>query len=273
MMSNTVSVGADPMEIDWNDVDGWILKNHPSIVGTMPVLAERAAAWEQTLRTVFPLDLPPTLAVYIASHHELWPDTPPTRVGMAYTGLTVDLQMRPALESRGTWRGRGFPVIFPSWYLAAKAIPAEELDSILLHEFAHHCEVVSRKLSAPDEPAIKTPQNTAASVAEARCQYDAEQRVLPCDGHGARFTRAAMHVWHRAAAAGFGGKLQDVHVAGPRFGMSSAETYAASLADEVRSRSRESIGSILDDHAPAEFQELWESDWRRICKGDFPREQ
>ncbi len=215
--------------------------------------------WEQILREVFPLDLPPTRPVYIVDAVDAGPwIAAEVAHGWAATGPALDIRLRPRLEMLGEWRGRGFAVAIPDLAAFSCRFSAAEQLGIIGHEFAHQLDAGDHWADSEGTGELLNairPEVVATVMVEM-----ATRPRPPWIGHEARFTRAGLHVHHRLQAAGHRVSLESMHIAGPTFGLSATEAYRAALGDEPHDRADEPIGSIIGDPAPPTFSALWEAD-------------
>lgn len=122
-----------------------------------------------------------------------------------------------------------------------------ELVDVALHELAHDLESL-QKPAATDQPA-NLGGLAVLSVASLPASFATNDSNPAGDIHGDRFARAAVHVAHRARAAGWQTSATALHAFSPRL--------VQSLGDEPREREAEPITAILDSVAPPAFLKIW----------------
>jgi len=170
---------------------------------------------------------------------------------IAYTARFLDQSLRPFLEERGEWTGRGFATIVnldqipPGWW---------RLAGVCLHEFAHWLD-----LPVPfDAPELATVGRTMMAtwshlpVAE-RSYFDATAPRWHL--HGDRFVRACCHLAHRARRIDDSISPRHLRFSSP-YVCFPEECWLSVLADELDYGG--SIRELLDTEPPSEFRELWE---------------
>jgi hypothetical protein len=197
------------------------------------------------------------LPVYVLDAGEA-PDMFQPRGCWGYTAPWLSDAFRPFLESRQQWTGPGFATIidiaklpFPEAWKGYRAV------EIALHELAHFLESMAvRKFMGIDELPIATAQ-IVQSCAET---LDKPPAAEPWSMHGAIFIRAALHLAHRARAAGFSISGSNMYIAGDCYGLSELRHYVSALADELDERFDERITQILPTTEPPEFARLFEAD-------------
>ncbi len=257
----------------------------------MPVIAGREWQYEieARLRELLPIDFPESLPIYLAGRRELsarfeHPDGACT----AYTGLAVDLRLRPWLECLGLWKGRGFAAVFfetefPPW-APSRSYLLRFLPNIALHEAAHYLEDARSPAASFDFGALSPAAQDSiqdwlledSAPIDKNGQHpsgDPLRATLPrpFHWHESQFTRAAVHLVARTASGGFhttgdSAKFMSLRVAGERYGMSGFDAYREALGDEPQRLEEIPIREILATPAPAEFEGLWRADLRRLEK-------
>jgi len=115
-----------------------------------------------------------------------------------------------------------------------------------------------------------TPPMPDTGVVEARPEEFHEWReryvaatsapVVPWADHGAAWTRRALHLWFRSIQAGHAIDLDDVFIAGDRYGLSPALDYAISLKAELEDLEGCSFALIEATAPPQEFVQLFVRD-------------
>ncbi len=186
---------------------------------------------------------------------------------LAFTTLLLDQDLRPYLEERGRWQGRGFACVLdtdkfqdtprtPQW--------TETAIGMVIHEATHWLQY-----QGGENPA-------KLGCAPGKFNRQHIEKVLRCPvwqayytkapvsavGHGAPFVRAAVHLWHRTNAV-CPLPIARCWIAGANYGLSRPETYAASLGTELRSMANTRIADILRTRPPEAFAQLWKRDCQR----------
>jgi len=125
---------------------------------------------------------------------------------MGWTASVADILMRRELERQGRWRGRGFTSVIK---LANIRSGFRFVAGVVLHEFAHHLDYLSKPTSEIEmsllcmdilPPERETAIDNAIEMVGDRLEDIAEiEEPLPLwYGHELNFIRAAVHVAHRA---------------------------------------------------------------------------
>jgi hypothetical protein len=224
-----------------------------------PLWDRRRAEWERVLREAFPLDLPPDRAVYFADAIDAGSHlTAGAAHTLAATSPSLDLQLRPRLETWGQWRGRGFAILLPDINRFMSRFSDAEQLGVFAHEFAHQLDAGDHWAESEGTGALLNAIRGEV-VASVMIEMAARPRP-PWDQHEVRFTRAALHLHHRLLSAGHPVPLASMFIAGPVFGLSPAESYREALGDELHDRTGEPIRDILKSPAPAKLMDLWQSD-------------
>jgi hypothetical protein len=141
----------------------------------------------------------------------------------------------------------------------APAEAASYCRSIVLHELVH-C-LTRRQLFAGLE---RTSPANAVAFAREMAAMDADPESFgpmpPATMHGPRFTRAAVHLWHRAG--GWASDLQPRLVNGgyQRARYSGLKQYLAALGDELDRFRGLSIAELRALPLPPTFLALWKRD-------------
>lgn len=231
------------------------------------VIAIRTAYLEKLCHKVAPRDLDDT-PVYVIDTAELFPG------GCLLWGGTsgsLDWIAKPYLEAVGRWRGRGVAIAL-NFNAIEEADPTGYsvmplLRETTLHELAHALE---RTVFASDWEPVG---DDAAMLRHAYDTHVVSEHVPSMvgpwnDGHGDRFVRACLHLYHRAR--GVLAPVYDVDrlCAGTFYGLSSARLYLDALTGEPELLRDAPIRDILATPAPAEFAELFARDtmaWQRAA--------
>lgn len=173
-----------------------------------------------------------------------------------YTSPSLDLHLRGVIGPG--WRGRGPCLVVNDLLLVPSA--GEDLEPYFLatavHEFAHVLERPSLFAERRHpEPARLTFEALALARAVAEPPSEAQRRAEVLT-HGDRFTRAALHLCHRAERAGVWVPTAQV-CGGWKYGLSHAHAYRAALGDEPRRMSDARIRDVLGTPPPEPFARLW----------------
>jgi len=221
-------------------------------------VANLCAQAETLCQRIAPRDLA-GLPVYVVPQSALLADLGTADACDGYTTPSLDLYLRDAIGL--AWRGRGPCMVINDLVLLDEA--RDDLETYflatVLHELAHVLERPALYRERPDaEPArlMFEALLLAQVVAEPPSPEDA-RASLP--HHGERFLRTALHLRHRAEAAGV--------CIGPalvcpnrQYGLSHANVYRAALGAEPIRLADARIRDVLASPPPAEFSRLWADD-------------
>jgi hypothetical protein len=176
-----------------------------------------------------------------------------------HTGFNHDI--RQWLIDRHEWRG-----ILPVVVIDVEAIRGGAADvpftwttlahQVFVHELAHavpYFDCGGRDI--PREPTAERLERHREHYAKWAAN---PTTLLPWAGHDDWFTRAALHLRHRAIAEGFDIPLHGL-CAGWGYAMSPAWVYAEALGDEPERLANCSFDEIEATPAPAAFTELFET--------------
>lgn len=190
-----------------------------------------------------------------------------------YTTRHLDLILRPTLERRGRWRGRGPAMVVVPDALAAGlghlTRPARrrgfipEMLGTVLHELAHVLDLGPSRGPEPSANFIRF----AALALEAELHGVTEptngpRSDVPWHRHEAAFIRTAVHLAYRARAQGVHMPPEDVFDA-TEYGLSPTRRYAAALGDEPARLAGCDFATIRATPPPVAFAELWQADVQR----------
>ena len=193
--------------------------------------------------------------------------------GEDYAGCTIahlDLILRPTLERRRRWRGRGPAMLIDADAVAAaaryrpravrKRVFLRAFLGVVLHELAHVIDMdfvpkqeaedwwvrAGRRLfSQPPAPDSRPTNGPGAPV--------------PWRMHEWPFIRIALHLAERASAAGADVSPHDVIDLGD-YGLSSTFQYAPALGDEPARMAGCDFATIRRTTPPTAFADLWNAD-------------
>lgn len=221
---------------------------------------------EQTCRIIAPQDLG-DVPVYVVPQTRLPADFAGPSQCEGYTTGSMDLYYRDAIGS--LWRGRGACMVIDDTDLDRMDALDMELhfQSVAIHELAHIIERPAlfhdRPMPAPD--AIR---REATNIAKAVAAEEPDiEKFIPFLGHGPRYIRCALHLCHRARAAGIPVAPCRVFM-GRRYGLSHISLYQKALGSEPRQSADVRIHDLLDTGLPKAFMRLWTSDvvhWFSFC--------
>ena len=131
--------------------------------------------------------------------------------------------------------------------------------AVLVHELGHLAVEPPREWSQADTEFIGADMLPLRARLLTRSFPSLKPTSGPCPHHGARFIRAAMHVYGRAQQLGLDVPLEIV--GGVGFGWLSPERdYFRVLQGEINGLRGESFATILATPAPDAFAELWAAD-------------
>lgn len=205
-------------------------------------------------------------------------DLPPEYQGgdggaLALTSRHLDLILRPTLERQRRWRGRGPAILLDPAEIAAGAarrprptrvriFPPVAM-GVVLHELAHIIDAGPRDDAEPDRVLVEFGRLIlAADLTGAAPPTNGPGADMPWRGHEASFVRIALHLAHRAHAAGVDIRPDDVFDAGD-YGLSVTRQYHTALGDEPERLAGVDFATIVDAAPPAAFTDLWRADVER----------
>jgi hypothetical protein len=188
------------------------------------------------------------------------------------SGRQLDLALRPVLEQRGVWSGRGPAIIIDDELIlsdAKKVAGREQLDSlyaegllaVCVHEVAH-CLEEPFDLTAEDS--FEQAERAAdVAVLSAAAWSDFPRDVPRWYGHEAiQWIRAVLHLRHRFAQAGAAIGLPYLFRAGD-YEVSDCWAYLTAIGDEPARLAGKSFAEIRSIAPPTPFVALWASDVRK----------
>lgn len=176
----------------------------------------------------------------------------------AYTIRGTDFAIRDELIRTGDWSGPGLVIVLCNW------TTTPDLHRLVIHEAAHHLPYTPPR---PDqEPTPDQRAREAAQVILWASGGDPLKHARPWEDHGIDFTRACLHLAHRAAREAAAVEIDEL-CAGWGYGLSPARFYAEDLGDEPQHMHQHSFDEILATPVPGPFIHRWESDtalWKQI---------
>ncbi len=217
-------------------------------------------------RAVAPLDLAGA-PLYIVRQSRLPEHLGGKAVCDGFTCPRLDLYLREAIGP--AWQGRGPCMVINDTDFGRLDAPDAECHMLatVLHELAHILE-------RPPVDRAGEDMDEAKLIFESLCVGHAVSRETPPDetaapfqNHGLRFIRAALHLRHRAQAAGVLVTLSGC-CAGRRYGLSHLNLYRKALGDEPARLAGLAIRDILRTPYPKAFRRLWAADvahWLSCC--------
>lgn len=198
---------------------------------------------------------------------------------LGFTSGYLDLILRPELERLGRWRGRGPAIVIDpeaiasgraeQFTLARRRHFQADAMGIVLHELAHIFDLGFGGLYADGPEPEPDPQ--FVEFARLVLVADGNGSVPPSNGpnaavpwhrHESGLIRIALHLAHRATAAGillYGSDIIDA----ADYGLSSTWAYAKALGDEPARLADWSFEAIRQTAPPSAFMALWQADVRR----------
>lgn len=206
--------------------------------------------------------------VYIALRSDLPRDW---AGGEDFAGCTIahlDLILRPTLEKRRRWRGRGPTMLIDPAAVATAAryrprtarrrvfLPA--FFGIVLHELAHILDLDLVARQEPEDWWVRAGRRlfTEPAAPDSR-PTNGPGALVPWRMHEWPFIRIAMHLAERAADAGVL-PLNVIDLG--EYGLSSTFQYARALGDEPERLAGCDFATIRRTTPPAAFAELWNAD-------------
>jgi hypothetical protein len=222
---------------------------------------------EALCRQIAPKDLAGA-AIYVLPQSRL-----PDHLGgkSIYEGLTspsLDLYLKDVIGP--AWRGRG-PCLLVNDTIFGGGMDAVDIETaflgVTLHELAH---IVGWPAAYCDRPAADPVRVQFEALCLGRAiskPPPAVEKAPPFEHHGARFIRVALHLWHRARAAGVYLAPSQL-CAGPNYGLSHANRYRGALGNEPVRLADMSIRDIAATEYPKAFCRQWAADvahWHTKC--------
>ncbi len=241
-------------------------------------LAETA---NELCRAISPVDLPADVAFYCLHAVQLGGDAgsyiDANRCN-AYTAAWLDLRLRPLLESQGRWCGRGVAMLLAEeWRLKVFGPGRHAWDGLLalvLHEYAHTLTNPIDWYRSADDGAPSLAANEKSLRESAKAAEIAGAAVVDCAPseslaqHGFEFTRAALHLIHRARLVGCQLSIDNLWIAGRLYRMSDAADYRRAFDAELcETRLAQSVRELLTTEPPFEAARLWGVDAGRRVAG------
>jgi hypothetical protein len=173
-----------------------------------------------------------------------------------FTG-NLDERIESYLQTFRLYKGPGVSIIFDAGRISeAFSGHADNVQfafgvGIIIHEVAHVIDAKSW---------IEAHSHNSSGVDRREVEH---LKYVP---HGARFVRAALHLWHRVNLA-TGAFMQlpssAIEVAGSNYAMSPVTSYELMLRDEFNAKLNQPIGDILLTPFPKLFSMLWNDDLTR----------
>lgn len=200
------------------------------------------------------------MPIYLRTANEL-PSIVQPGNSLAWTHPSLDVRLRPILDPRGQWSGRGIAVVVED-AAAFFSLSHREQAGIVLHELAHCFETSDSPQRRRDfvwtdhDEWLTQPGNIDRVCSRLKIEpiTDAETSRT---NHGAAFTRAALHCWWRCRHEI---TLHSMNVFWEKYGSPDVGQAIAALDRELRT-----TGNILETlrtPAPEGFTELWKADTR-----------
>jgi hypothetical protein len=171
-------------------------------------------------------------------------------------------KLESILARTGELRGRGPSILFCDEYHPVKSL------GILWHELGHPLPYKSSDYtdSAPhkfDESQIAAfTANPSGEVADYPWWFPS---------HDGKWIRRVLHLWWRAALAGYFTPLESLHAAGSDYQLSRIDAYWEALGAEPVKMQHNTFAEIESEPYPAAFKEIWKLDildWARIHRKD-----
>lgn len=176
-----------------------------------------------------------------------------------------DDHLQQLLIDQGEWRGPAPIIVFAFDAIRDDAerlgVPFDEfVRGVAVHELAH-CRSWAPPAEEYAEPEPEAVESTAADYIDFAIRDPAppEDQPLWAEDHGLMFTRVALHLHARAAAAGYAVAIGWL-VAGDEYGLSPARCYAEALGDEPKRLAGAPLADIIRARAPVAFTNLFAKD-------------
>ena len=169
-------------------------------------------------------------------------------VGGCYSPI-LDLHLQDWLQAQGRWQGRQ-----PAIYLDDTRTEDWFPFAWFIHECAHFCDM---GFSGSPFVLKSTLKQAETNWAEHRDDPTAIDKTLGYDpGHGPRFVRACVHLWHRSRELGFGYSPEHIYE-GKQYNVPEAWAAIDALGDELSRFEPLWIKTILELPAPKEFDAIF----------------
>lgn len=218
---------------------------------------------EALARQIAPLDLTPDIPFYVIDSTA----SPDCLAGGMYSP-TLDLSVRPWLESQGRWAGRG-PCVFigdAMWWefamedarrdqILAREVHRDRTLAVFAHELAHAFQRPF-DLTPPGDP----PHATAPTSAALKSMYEEAYEDLthrgPWTNHEFHFIRLLCHVIFRLERL-VGMRLPENFAFSANYGVGPLSAYSFALAHECEAMQSESFALIREARPPDGFMAIW----------------
>lgn len=227
-------------------------------------MSEHLRFVESALRTLLPVDFPPSVPIYVVSQWDAGGEfyvepSPFESEYAAYTSLSLSAQLQEHLKASGRWDGDGFAIV-----VQEHAAPTgRELIEVALHESAHRFQRLAEQ--PVDESTVEVPpadvdrlrNRVSAAHIDVETVLRQLDRFAPLPrwhNHGPDWIRAALHVSHRANAHGFATDPAAMGVDG--YLLADPLAYSLALGDEPARRVKEPLCDVLTDPPPTAFVEF-----------------
>ena len=177
----------------------------------------------------------------------------------------LDIVMKPELEARGEWNGRGVGVIVDGVTLLHPLSGFDEYErerrviGTVMHEIVHWCDLPQHSYTPKSDEAY----DRFRAGCEARTEPQASKYPVELLTHSDSWQRLAVHIHYRCAHGG-GYRLGPHHLAignsyksGLEF-LPSGPEFVEALYDEVRELDGVALREISAREQPIEFVRLWD---------------
>lgn len=191
--------------------------------------------------------------------------------GEDYAGCTIahlDLILRPTLEQRRRWRGRGAAMLIDADAIARaaryrprmtrKRVFSTAFFGIVLHELAHILDMDFVPRREPEDWWVRAGRRLFSEPAAPDSRpTNGPGAPVPWRMHEWPFIRIAMHLAERTADAGV---LPHNVIDLSEYGLSSTFQYARALGDEPQRMAGCDFATIRGTTPPIAFADLWNAD-------------
>lgn len=228
------------------------------IINTMQDLFPAANVAAQFVIDASPKDWSFASCLYMVSAEHVAANQTAVKIPEKITACTTgnaDEQLAGYLQRFGLYRGPGACIIFDHRVIKADfgKLPDKEQFTcglaVMIHEAAHVIDGRSWN-------------DTHSHSTTNRSQVE----HLKYTPHGARFVRAALHLWHRVnlcTGAFCHVPLEAITVAGEFYSMSPVASYELVLREELGAKLNQPISHVLMTEFPKYFSALWRDDLAR----------
>ena len=193
--------------------------------------------------------------VYIRTSNEV-PTIERVPRALAWTSAALDVRIRPILQPRGQWFGRGLAIMVEQVDRFFAMTWPEQL-GILTHETAHQFDSWDSPQRRDDfrwteeDEWLTHDANIDRICAALGMPPITDEKTEPIN-HGSTFTRAALHAWWRCRSEF---SIDEMHVFADVYGSPDFDEAFSSLRSELDEGGN--IVDVMRTPMPEKFAKLW----------------